>query len=158
MVRGTLFILTCLSLSSGQASACADHLSLNPDDYGFFGGVALRLAGLTPPGSVFDLEHPAMAKAVVGEKSSIDIKYSKPFFSENVRLTLKGSNNVHLFEAEFSLEDRTGILNIPYRLTGTGYDTITLSISGEHKGKTVRESGRIYLRSITDAPKKTTSQ
>ncbi len=65
-----------------------------------------------------------MAKVVIGEKSSIDVKYSRPFFSDNVRLTFKGSNNVHLFQAEFSLEDRHGTLTIPYQLTATGYDTI----------------------------------
>lgn len=154
MARNTLFIVTCLclSLASGRASACADHFSLNPDDYGCFGGAAIRLAGLAPPEPVFDLEYPAMARAVIGAESSIDIKYSRPFLSDNVRLTLNGSNNVQLFQAEFSLEDRAGTLNIPCRLTGTGYDTITLTISGEHKGETVHESGRIYLHSITGAP------
>ena len=156
MIQNTPLIVLCLclSLASGRASACVGHFALNPDDCGFFGGAAIRLAGLAPPEPVFNLEYPAMAKAVIGEKNGINIKYSRPFFSDNVRLTLKGSNNVQLFQAEFSLEDRDGRLDIPYQPTGTGYDTITLTISGEHKGKTVHESGRMYLRAIAKALEK----
>ena len=69
-----------------------------------------------------------------------------------MRLELKGTSNVQLHLKEILLEERKGSVTIPYQLTGTGFDQITLTVSGEHKGETVRESGRIYLRASGKLP------
>jgi hypothetical protein len=125
---------------------------IDPDNLGFFGGAVVRMAGLAPPEPVFELEFPSMAKAVIGEESEVVVNYSRPFFSKNVRLELKGTSNVQLHLKEILLEERKGSVTIPYQLTGTGFDQITLTVSGEHKGETVRESGRIYLRASGKLP------
>ena len=92
-----------------------------------------------------------MAKAVIGEMSEVEVTYSRPFFSENVRLVVTGTKNVELPTEELTLEERDGTLTIPYQLTGTGFDQLTLKVSGEHKGKVVTETRRIYLRASKPA-------
>jgi hypothetical protein len=137
-----------------KALACDAHLAFNPDQLGFVGGAVARMAGLLPPEPVFDLDHPAMVKADIGERSEIEITYTRPFFSKNVRLKLTGSSNVSLYQEELVLEDRKGSFTVPYELGGFGYDFITLTVSGKHNGEMVKETGRIYLR----ARAKTTEQ
>ena len=151
MNRNFVMAIVCFlaPLAPMQAAACAGHLYLNPDDFGFIGGAVVRMAGLAPPEPVFDLEYPTMTKAVIGDESAIAVSFSRPFFSDNVSLKIKGTKNVQLLQDEFILEDRSGIINIPYELTGSGYDTITLTVSGEHKGEIVSESGRIYIRAAS---------
>ena len=148
MIRKYAVVLVCfcLPLASVRVGACEAHFMFNPDKLGFVGGTVARLAGLTPPEPVFDLEHPAMARAEVGEKSEVVITYSRPFFSKNVRLELTGTSNVQLFREEILLEERRGTIKIPYELSGSGYDAITMTVSGEHKGDIVRETARIYVR------------
>ena len=139
-------LLIYVALASTQAMACANHLYINPDDLGFFGGAVVRMAGLAPPEPVFDLEYPSMAKARIGEKSEVTISYSRPFFSKNVRMELTGTGNVEIAEEAIMLEERNGIITIPYQLSGNGFDQITVTIIGEHKGEVVRESARVYIR------------
>ena len=155
MIRSCLLATICLcaTLAPVSAIACQHHLYLNPDDYGFFGGAVVRMAGLAPPEPVFDLEYPTMAKAVVGDDSVISFSYTRPFFAKDVRLELKGTSNVQLLQEEFALDDRSGIISIPYELTGRGYDVITLIVSGKHKGEIVRESGQIYIRAASQSTK-----
>ena len=142
-----------LGLASTRVLACGAHMYIDPNNLGFFGGAVVRMAGLAPPEPVFELEFPSMAKAVIGEESEVVVNYSRPFFSKNVRLELKGTSNVQLHLKEILLEERKGSVTIPYQLTGTGFDQITLTVSGEHKGENVRESGRIYLRASGEPPK-----
>ncbi|MGI9315837.1 MAG: hypothetical protein ACR2QW_00780 [bacterium] len=134
------------ALMSARAMACGDHLYINPDELGFFGGAVVRMVGLAPPEPVFELEHPSMAKAKIGENNELTVSYSRPFFSKNVRMELKGSGNVKLAEEALLLEDRNGSVTIPYQLNGNGFNQITVTVIGEHKGEIVRESGRVYIR------------
>ncbi len=155
MTRNRLTVLLCLllGLAPARVLACAGHMYINPDNLGFFGGAVVRMAGLAPPEPVFKLEHPAMAKAKVGEDSEIIVTYSRPFFSDNVRLELQGSTNVQLPVTDIPLEERDGTVAITYQLSGSGFDQITLTVSGEHKGEIVRESTRIYLRADEEPAK-----
>ena len=72
------------------------------------------------------------------------------FFSKNVRLTLKSTNNVKLTKTNFELDDRSGIITIGYQVIGAGYNTITMIVSGVNKGETVSESVQIYVRAIEE--------
>ena len=147
-LSGSLLCI-CLTLASTQALACGAHMYINPDNLGFFGGAVVKMAGLAPPEPVFKLEHPSMAKAVIGQDSEVIINYSRPFFAKNVRMELKGTSNVDLSQEEFLLEEREGSVVIPYQLTGTGFDQITVTVVGEHKGEMVRETRRVYIRAGT---------
>ncbi|MGB1140311.1 MAG: hypothetical protein ACPG1A_05385, partial [Halioglobus sp.] len=97
-----------LAMVPARAEACAGHMYFNPDNMGFLGGAVVRMAGLAPPEPVFDLEHVEMAKAVIGEKSEIEVKFARPFFSKDVRLKARGTENIDVLEADFPLEEREG--------------------------------------------------
>lgn len=142
--RGLLSIY--LALASAQAMACGDHLYFNPEEMGFFGGAVVRMVGLAPPEPVFKLEHPSISKAIIGESNKVTVRYSRPFFSKNVRMELKGTGNVQLAKEDILLEERNGSVTIPYQLSGNGFNQITVTVIGEHKGEIVRESGRVYIR------------
>ena len=58
---------------------------------------------------------------------------------------------MHLLNADFLLDDREGSISIPYRVLGEGAATITLTVTGEHKGESVRQLGRIYVRASKPA-------
>ena len=108
-----------------------------------------RMAGLVPPPPVFDVVHPTMMRAQVGEKSEVVVSYSRPFFSKNVRLRVKATNNVSLDLEEVSLDERAGTVKVGYVLaTGSGYESIILTVSGEHDGEIVNQSSQIYLRGV----------
>ena len=149
--QAALLLSLCLSLLPFRAVACDAHLVIDPDKLGFVGGALVRMAGLAPPEPVFELEHPAMVKARIGEQSEISVNYSRPFFSKNVTLKVKGSTNVKIEEVEYPLEDRNGSLTIPYELAASGFDTIILTVSGEDGGEMVTESARIYVRARPQA-------
>ncbi|MEM9255235.1 MAG: hypothetical protein AAGA91_07295 [Pseudomonadota bacterium] len=134
-----------LSIAPVSTLACANHLYFNPDELGFLGAAVVRLAGLAPPEPVFELKHPAMAKSSIGEQSEVMVSYARPFFSKDVRLEVSGTRNVSLDVDVVPLIDREGVVTIPYEVTGTGFDTITLTVVGQHKGKTVRQVGRMYV-------------
>lgn len=143
-----LLICIPLILSSTRASACGAHFMIDPDQMGFFGGAMVRMAGLAPPEPVFDIDHPRMMKSVVGAETEVAIAYSRPFFSKNVSLTITGTNNVALDQDQIILQDREGTVTVSFELTGSGYDYITLTVTGEHKGEVVREVARVYVRAI----------
>ncbi len=108
-----------------------------------------RMAGLVPPKPAFDIVHPAMVRSQIGKKSEIIVSYSRPIFSKNVRLKVRATDNVSLDLEEVALEDKSGSVNVGYLLsTGSGYESIVLTISGEHNGKTVNQSSQIYLRGV----------
>ena len=148
MKRLSVLLLIVIGLAAvpARVMACGAHMYFNPDDFGVVGGAVVRMAGLAPPAPVFDLNYPPMASAVIGETNEITVDFSRPLFSENVRLELKGTRNVLLSEDVIALDERSGTVNISYQMLGSGYDSIRLTIIGEHKGKTVREVGQIYVR------------
>jgi len=147
MIRKYLVTLVCacLPLIPARASACAGHLYFNPEEMGFLGGAVVRMVGLAPPKPTFELQHPAMVKAVIGEKSEVVVNYARPFFSKDVRLELQGSVNVHLQEEVIQLEEREGSVSISYTVVDSGFDSILLTVVGQHKGETVRQIGQIYI-------------
>ncbi|MEM8497156.1 MAG: hypothetical protein AAF542_03975 [Pseudomonadota bacterium] len=137
----------CLPLVPLSAVACYQHAMLfNPDRLGTVGTAAARVAGLLPPPPVFTLEHPSMTKAVIGERNELTIKYKKPFWSKEVRMELISSSNVILAKDAIELKKRTGVITIPYEVENTGFASISLKVSGVHKGETVQQSARIYVR------------
>jgi len=142
----------CMALLPVRAMACAEHLYFNPDEMGFFGGAMVRLAGLAPQKPVFELVHPAMARAVIGEDAEIAVEYSRPLLSKDVRLELRGTKNVELSEEPIELEHWEGSLSIPYQVSGAGFDSITLTIVGTVRGKEVKQVGRVYLRTTAKQP------
>ena len=143
----------CLVLTPGKLLACANHMYINPNELGFFGNAMVRMAGLAPPQKVFTLDHPVMVKSDLGEKHEITVKYTRPFFSKDVRMQLKATENVELGETVIPLEAREGAVTIPYELVDAGIDSITLTVSGQHKGEVVREITRIYVGANTKQSK-----
>ena len=148
MNRKSLLLVVCFSLSLAPASsmACGMHMAFNPDQMGFVSGTIARVAGLTPPKPVFELDHPALARASIGENNEIVVAYSMPGNAKDVKLKLSGTRNIELAQSVIQLDEEEGELNIAYQLTGSGYDSITLEITGEHKGEKVRQVARIYVR------------
>ena len=135
-------------LSSGS-HACYDHMMLNPNNMGFVQGTIARMAGLVPPKPVFDVVHPSMARAQVGEKSTVTINFSRPLFSKNVSLKVRATKNVVLDADKIALEERSGSVSFDYELTdGANYESIILTITGEHDGKVVNQSSQIYIRGV----------
>jgi hypothetical protein len=147
MVRKSIFLVAYLVLALGpvKALACAGHMYLDPDKMGFFGGAMARMAGLAPPEPIFELEHVEMAKAVVGEEGEIVVGFARPFFSKDVRLTVSSTENIKVLDEDFPLEERAGKVRIRYEALGSGFETMRFTVSGQHKGETVREFGRIYI-------------
>ena len=149
MARKSIFLMAYLILALGpvKALACAGHLYLDPDKMGFFGGAMVRMAGLAPPEPIFELEHVEMAKAVVGEESEIVVEFARPFFSKDVRLTVSGTENIKILDEDFPLDERAGTVRIRFETLSSGFETMRFTVSGQHKGETVREFGRIYISS-----------
>ncbi len=121
-------------------------MAFNPDQMGFVSGSFARMAGLTPPKPVFELDHPALARASIGENNEVVVNYSMPDSAKDVKLKLSGTRNIELIQSVIALEEEEGEINIAYQLTGSGYDSITLELTGEHKGEKVRHVARIYVR------------
>lgn len=139
----------CLLSVSGASYACYDHMMFNPNNMGLVEGTIARMAGLVPPKPVFDVVHPSMARAQVGEKSAMTVSFSRPLFSKNVSLKVQGTRNVVLDVNEIALEDRSGSVSFGYELTdGATYESIILTVTGEHDGKVVNQSSQIYLRGV----------
>lgn len=143
----TYFLALGIMSVSTHVIACADHLYYDTQNMGFLGKAAARMVGLAPPERVFKLKHTATAWAVVGEQEEIEVEYRRPFFAKAVRIELSGSDKVELSEDSFQLDDRTGVVNIRFQVKALGYNTINLTVLGEHKGELVREYSRIYVRS-----------
>lgn len=148
MKKLLLVLVTSLfgTLASTGAHACAQHMYLDTSKMGFLGGAVARMAGLAPPEPVFKLAHPPLANAIIGEKAEIEIEYKRPFFSKDVKLLVKGSSNVRLTDTQMELNEREGVVVVGYELTGQGFDSITFTVSGEHKGEAISEQSRMYLR------------
>ena len=143
-------LVTMLLLSvSGASYGCYDHMRFNPNNMGLVEGTIARMAGLVPPKPVFDVVHPSMARVQVGEKSAMTVNFSRPMFSKNVSLKVQGTRNVVLDVSEIVLEDRSGSVSFGYELTdGASYESIILTVTGEHNGKVVNQSSQIYLRGV----------
>ena len=68
---------------------------------------------------------------------------------KNVSLKVQGTRNVVLEVNEIPLEDRSGSVSFAYELTeGASYESIILTVTGEHDGKIVNQSSQIYLRGV----------
>jgi hypothetical protein len=147
MPHRILFATLCLTLSlfATHANACADHFYLNPDEAGFFAGALIKMAGLAPPEQAFKVKHPPLSAVVIGEHSEITIKYKRPWFSKNVRVHFAGTKNVELLDEEIALTDYQGAVTARFRLKGKGFDAITVTVSGEHKGEILRYSSRVNV-------------
>ena len=144
-ILATLYLLSV----SGASFACYDHMMFNPSNMGLVEGTIARMAGLVPPKPVFDVVHPAMARVQVGEKSAMTISFSRPMFSKNVSLKVQGTRNVVLDVREIPLDDRSGSVSFGYELTdGASYESLILTVTGEHNGKIVNQSSQIYLRGV----------
>ena len=144
-ILATLYLLSV----SGASFACYDHMMFNPNNMGLVEGTIARMAGLVPPKPVFDVVHPAMARVQVGEKSAMTISFSRPMFSKNVSLKVQGTRNVVLDVREIPLDDRSGSVSFGYELTdGASYESLILTVAGEHNGKIVNQSSQIYLRGV----------
>ncbi|MDG1945719.1 MAG: hypothetical protein P8J17_15770 [Halioglobus sp.] len=73
------------------------------------------------------------------------VEFARPFFSKDVRLTVNSTENIKVFDEDFPLEERAGKVRIRYEALGSGFETMRFTVSGQHKGATVREFGRIYI-------------
>lgn len=146
IVIGYLVALCALQVST-HTMACGAHFGLNTQNMGFLGRTAARMAGLAPPERVFKIKHSPTALVTVGEAGEIQVAYSRPLFAKDVRIELSASQYVVLSDDKLSLDERTGIVSIRFEVTEKGYNTIDLTVQGEHKGKLVSEHSRIYIGS-----------
>jgi hypothetical protein len=90
-----------------------------------------------------------MARVQVGEKSAMTVSFSRPLFSKNVSLKGAGNPQCGLEVNEIALEDRSGSVSFAYELLeGASYESIILTVTGEHDGKIVNQSSQIYLRGV----------
>ncbi|MDJ0927766.1 MAG: hypothetical protein QNJ73_08955 [Gammaproteobacteria bacterium] len=155
MTKKHIAALLCvwLIVAPTKVLACLDHMSIDPEALGFFGGAFVRMVGLAHPAPVFELEHPRMVRPVIGERSELIVNYSRPFFSKNVRLEVEGTPNVQLHLEEIALDDRDGTVTIPFHVSDSGFDLITLTVSGTHKGEMVSESKRITVQGSGKSPR-----
>lgn len=158
--KALVLICFCLPLAPAGAMACGMHMAFNPDQMGFVSGTIARVAGLTPPKPVFELDHPALARASVGESNELMVSYTMPSDAENVQIKLSGTRNIELTQDVIELSEEEGSINITYELTGSGYDSITMEVTGEHAGEPVRQVARIYVRAnkIASASPKVSSR
>lgn len=145
----SIAVLCYLALVSSHAAACFNHFYVNPDNYGPIKGTAIRLAGLAPPEPIFKLNHPPVAKAMLGENSEITIEYERPWRSDNVTMELKSTSGIKLLDESIALEDFKGSVKVRYSLEKAGLNSITIKVSGEHKGESVSGSRMIYVRAKT---------
>ena len=145
----TVLVTVCLLSVSGPSFGCYNHMMFNPNNMGLVEGTIARMAGLVPPKPVFDLVHPSMARVQVGEKSAMTVNFSRPMFSKNVSLKVQGTRNVLLDVKEIPLDERSGSVSFGYELIdGASYESLILTITGEHNGKIVNQSSQIYLRGV----------
>ena len=144
-VLATVYLMSV----SGPSLACYGHMMFNPNNMGLVEGSIARMAGLVPPKPVFDLVHPSMARVQVGEKSAMTVNFSRPMFSKNVSLKVQGTRNVLLDVEEIPLDERSGSVSFGYELIdGASYESLILTVTGEHNGKIVNQSSQIYLRGV----------
>lgn len=148
MFKHILAVALCLNLmlTAQLASACGNHFYLNPDQLGFIGGAAIRLAGLAPPEPVFKVKHPPIAKILLDTQSEITIEYNRPWRSRNVRMQLSSSSGVTLEEKDIELTDYDGQGTVHFSLERAGYNTISIKVVGAHKGEQVASSSVIYVQ------------
>ena len=148
--RFLLLICVLLAGVSISASACYNHMFIDPDRFGGIGGTAARMAGILPPKQTFDIVHPSMKRTKIGEKSEVVVNYSRPMFSKNVQLKVRGTDNVTLeLLDEVALDERKGSVIVGYTLAeGAAFESILFTVSGEHGGEVVKQSSQIYLRAI----------
>ena len=145
----TVLATVCLLSVSDPSFACYGHMMFNPNNMGLVEGSIARMAGLVPPKPVFDLVHPSMARVQVGEKSAMTVNFSRPMFSKNVSLKVQGTRNVVLDVKEIPLDERSGSVSFGYELIdGASYESLILTVTGEHNGKIVNQSSQIYLRGV----------
>ena len=134
-----------LMLGSQQAYACAAHLGFNPDDYGFVGGALIRMAGLAPQEPTFKIHHLPTTVVDIGEDAYFMIQYERPARAKDVKLSLSASKNIELIDKEFTLQEQSGTIQARFRLNDKGYNSIALTISGEHKSETVVQNSKIFV-------------
>ena len=104
-----------------------------------------KKVALNEPYKVFNLKHSPTALSVLGEEAVIAVEYYRPNLSKNARIKLAGTSNIELIDHEIDLVDSKGEITARYRLTGKGYDVITITISGEQNGENHSYSSRVYV-------------
>lgn len=133
------------SLFASHANACADHFYVNPDEAGFFTGTLIRWAGLAPPEQAFKVKHPPLSAVAINEDAEIIVNYKRAWFSKNVRLHFAGSRNVEMLDQDIELTNYQGTVTARFRLKSRGFDAITVTVTGEHKGEILRYSSRVNV-------------
>jgi hypothetical protein len=148
MIRKLLLLSTFLgaTLISQLAFSCANHFYVNTDNLGFVKGTVMRLAGLAAPKPTFELKHSPVAKATLGEISELVIEYDRPWFSRNAQIQLKSSKGIKLIDETAVLEDFNGVVKIRYSLEKSGFNNITIRVSGEYKGESVVSNSMVYVQ------------
>ena len=139
-----------MSLLANYASACFFHYGQGYG--GFSGDQANPTAAFTAPEKIFSVKHPPTAVAIINEYSEITLEYDRPITSKNVSIQLTGSANVELLDQNIELIDFSGEITARFRLTGKGFDVITITVTGEHNGDSLRYSSRVYVRAKQAAP------
>lgn len=149
----TAFMALHLVVLAPLAGACGAHIALNPEEFGFFGRTAIKLAGLGPKEPVFKLKHVPMVKAPLGSEQEIVVEYERPWFSDDVKVVLHSTAGIQLPDKTLELEDYDGTIKIRYSLEKSGYNYISLRVSGTHRGDEVTQSSIVYIRPKTSDSK-----
>ncbi len=146
----TVSLYLAALLLANTASACFYHYG-----GGFAGGNMPGAAALAMPEKRFKVNHPSTTIAVIGEEAELSIEYDRSDVSENVRIQVSGTANVEVLDQDIELMALTGEVKARFRLTGKGYDMITITISGDHEGENLSYSSRVFVRAKPVASKQT---
>lgn len=135
-----------LLLTASIVTACAGHMYINPDQFGFIGGAVIKLAGLAPPEPVFKLKHAPVQKVAVGDDSEFTIKYKRPWRSDNVSIYLSSTSGIDIPKKKFELSDYSGDITINFSLQKAGFNRINIKVSGENKGEEAVSHSVVYIQ------------
>ncbi|UTW45614.1 hypothetical protein KFE80_01400 [bacterium SCSIO 12696] len=101
---------------------------------------------LVPSGPKFQLWHPSVSRAPIGSSDEVAIKYNSPPSSEDLILTLTGTQGIELSEETIKLDQHKGTVTVRFSLNQDGHQTIKMKLTGKHDGKVNNHFSILYVR------------
>ena len=135
--------------------ACDEHFYLEPEDYNPLISALINLTGLSSPEAIFQVKHPQVAHAQVGQQSEMFLEYERPWFSRNVTMQLKSTPGIRLLDQTAKLDEYSGRVKVRYVLEKLGFNNIKIQVTGTHRGRSALSSKIIYIQPHFSKPKTT---
>jgi len=149
MFKNTCVIgaLLSVSLLPVQANACMDHYFYEQGNTGLFKGSnrGPGMRNFSIKKKIFKVKHPSATVVVIDEDSNLKIDYDLPPESKNVSLQFVATSNVELLNQDIQLTELNGTATARFRVKQKGFDTITVTVSGEHEGEALSYSSKVYI-------------